>query len=39
MAEQAIPFVPAAVWLYLSMYLLFLLPALFVPARDRKSVV
>lgn len=32
-AEQAIPFVPAAVWLYLSMYLLFLLPALFVPAR------
>jgi membrane-associated phospholipid phosphatase len=30
--ELAIPFVPQAVWLYLSMYLLFALPPWFVPA-------
>ncbi len=37
-SERSIPFVPQAVWLYLSMYLLFALPPLFVPAHAAARV-
>lgn len=37
-SERSIPFVPQAVWLYLSMYLLFALPPFFVPPHEAARV-
>ncbi|QBH96967.1 Ser/Thr and Tyr protein phosphatase [Limnobaculum zhutongyuii] len=37
-AELAIPFIPAFVWFYLSMYLVFMLPVFFLNSRELKRL-